>query len=51
MTICEIKDGLKPVQRRALLTMYENKLYPGKRSKSAQVVGDTLKKYHQQNCI
>ena len=42
----EIKDGLKPVQRRILLTMYENRLTPGKRSKSAQVVGDTLKKYH-----
>jgi DNA gyrase subunit A len=44
--ICEIKDGLKPVQRRALITMHDNKLYPGKRSKSAQVVGDILKKYH-----
>ena len=45
--ILEIKDGLKPVQRRILLAMYENKLYPGKLSKSAQVVGDVLKIYHQ----
>lgn len=44
--ICDIKDGLKPVHRRILFAMYENKLFPGTRSKSAQVVGDVLKKYH-----
>ena len=44
--ISEIKDGLKPVQRRLLLAMYENKLYNGKRSKSSQIMGDVVKKYH-----
>ena len=44
--ISEIKDGLKPVQRRLLLSMYENKLYNGKRSKSSQIMGDVVKKYH-----
>lgn len=44
--ICEIKDSLKPVQRRILLTMYEQHLYNGKRSKCAQVVGEVVKKYH-----
>ena len=44
--IPEIKDGLIPVQRRILMTMYLAKLYPGKVSKSAQVVGDVLKYYH-----
>jgi DNA gyrase subunit A len=42
--ICEIKDGLKPVHRRILYTMYLDKLMPSKETKkSATVVGDVLK--------
>ena len=43
----EIRDGLKPVQRRILYAMYREGLTPGKKySKSAGVVGEVLKKYH-----
>jgi len=42
-----VEDGLKPVQRRILYTMYELGLSPDKpHRKSARVVGDTLGKYH-----
>ena len=42
-----VEDGLKPVQRRILFTMYENGIYPDKSyKKSARVVGDCLGKYH-----
>lgn len=42
-----IKDGLKPVQRRIIYTMKEASLYPNSPFvKSISVVGDTLKKYH-----
>ena len=42
-----IEDGLKPVQRRILYTMWELKMDPDKpHRKSARVVGDTLGKYH-----
>ena len=42
-----IEDGLKPVQRRILYTMWEMKMDPDKpHRKSARVVGDTLGKYH-----
>jgi len=42
-----VEDGLKPVQRRILYTMYELGLTPDKPyRKSARVVGDTLGKYH-----
>ena len=44
--ICEIKDGLKPASRRILMIMFEQKLYNGKRTKSSQVIGELLKKYH-----
>lgn len=44
--ICDIKDGLKPVHRRMLYTMYMNKLFPGKEAKCAQVVGDVMKHFH-----
>jgi DNA gyrase subunit A len=45
--IPDIKDGLKPVHRRALYSMYEtgtawNKSY----KKSARIVGDVIGKYH-----
>ncbi|GAB4487180.1 MAG: DNA gyrase subunit A [Thermodesulfovibrionales bacterium] len=43
----EVRDGLKPVQRRILYAMYSEGLLPGKKySKSAGVVGEVLKKYH-----
>lgn len=44
----DIRDGLKPVQRRILYAMYENlRLYPDKRyRKSATVVGEVMGKYH-----
>lgn len=42
-----VEDGLKPVQRRVLYTMYEMGLKPdGPFKKSARVVGDCLGKYH-----
>lgn len=42
-----MEDGLKPVQRRILYTMWELKMDPDKpHRKSARVVGDTLGKYH-----
>ncbi len=43
----EIRDGLKPVQRRILYAMFREGLLPGKKySKCAGVVGEVLKKYH-----
>jgi DNA gyrase subunit A len=43
----EVRDGLKPVQRRILYAMFREGLLPNKRySKSAGVVGEVLKKYH-----
>ncbi|NTU43739.1 MAG: DNA gyrase subunit A, partial [Nitrospirales bacterium] len=43
----EVRDGLKPVQRRILYAMFREGLLPGKKySKSAGVVGEVLKKYH-----
>ena len=42
-----VEDGLKPVQRRILFSMYEQGLTPDKPyKKSAKVVGDCLAKYH-----
>ncbi len=42
-----IEDGLKPVQRRILYTMWELKNDPDKPyKKSARIVGDTMGKYH-----
>lgn len=43
----DVKDGLKPVQRRILYAMFREGLLPGKKfSKCAGVVGEVLKKYH-----
>src|SRR5881227_2919812 len=44
----EVRDGLKPVQRRILYAMYQNlRLTAGTRArKSAAVVGEVLGKYH-----
>ncbi len=43
----DVRDGLKPVQRRILYAMYREGLLPGKKySKCAGVVGEVLKRYH-----
>jgi len=44
----DIRDGLKPVQRRILYAMFTNlNLYPdGRHRKSATIVGETMGKYH-----
>ncbi|MDY5968571.1 MAG: DNA gyrase subunit A [Bacteroidales bacterium] len=43
----EVRDGLKPVQRRILYGMNENGiLYGGPTKKSARIVGDVMGKYH-----
>ena len=42
-----VEDGLKPVQRRILFTMFELGVSPDKpHKKSARIVGDCLGKYH-----
>ena len=42
-----VEDGLKPVQRRILYTMFEMGLTPDKpHKKSARIVGDCMGKYH-----
>ena len=43
----DVRDGLKPVQRRILFSMIELGLEPSKpHRKSARIVGDTMGKYH-----
>ncbi len=43
----DVRDGLKPVQRRILYAMKELSLSPDKpHRKSARIVGDTMGKYH-----
>ena len=43
----DVRDGLKPVQRRILYAMHELALSPDKpHRKSARIVGDTMGKYH-----
>ena len=43
----DVRDGLKPVHRRILFSMYENGLTSDKKhKKSATCVGDVLGKYH-----
>jgi DNA gyrase subunit A len=43
----DVRDGLKPVHRRILYSMYENGIvHSAKFRKSATVVGDVLGKYH-----
>ncbi len=45
--IPDVRDGLKPVQRRVLYAMEELRLNPDKpHRKSARIVGDTMGKYH-----
>lgn len=43
----DVRDGLKPVQRRILYSMHENNMYYGSAfKKSARIVGDVMGKYH-----
>ena len=43
----DVRDGLKPVHRRILYTMYENGLTPDKAyRKAADTVGSVLGRYH-----
>ena len=43
----DVRDGLKPVHRRILFSMYENGFTPDKAyKKSARIVGDVMGKYH-----
>lgn len=43
----DVRDGMKPVHRRILYTMYENSLYPDKAyRKCADTVGSVLGRYH-----
>jgi DNA gyrase subunit A len=43
----DVRDGLKPVHRRALYGMHDLGVYPGKPyKKSARIVGDVIGKYH-----
>ena len=45
--IPDVRDGLKPVHRRILFSMSEQKIGPGSaHKKCARVVGDVLGKYH-----
>ena len=43
----DVRDGLKPVHRRILYSMYESGFLPSKKYvKSSRVVGDVMGKYH-----
>src|SRR5437660_10862866 len=43
----DVRDGLKPVQRRILMAMHDLNLTPtSQRMKSAKVTGDTSGNYH-----
>ncbi len=43
----DVRDGLKPVQRRIIYAMFDRGILPdGAFSKSAKVVGDVIGKYH-----
>ncbi len=46
--IPDVRDGLKPVARRILFTMFHELrlMYEGRHRKSAKVVGDVIGKYH-----
>ena len=48
--LSDYRDGLKPVQRRIIYSMYDNNQFldahNGKTYKSARIVGDTMGKYH-----
>ena len=43
----DVRDGLKPVQRRILYTMWRERLFPdAKHRKCAKIVGDVMGSYH-----
>lgn len=42
----DVRDGLKPVQRRAIYDMFELGATGNRRMKSAKIVGDTMGAYH-----
>ncbi|MBR6763327.1 MAG: DNA gyrase subunit A, partial [Clostridia bacterium] len=43
----DVRDGLKPIHRRILFTMYNNNLLPERAyRKSASTVGDVMGNYH-----
>jgi len=43
----DVRDGLKPVQRRILFSMWESRLHPDRPvRKCAAAVGEVMKKYH-----
>ena len=42
----EIRDSLKPVQRRALYDMFDLGVHYGKARKSARITGDTIGRFH-----
>ena len=43
----EVRDGLKPAQRRILYAMYKlNNVHTQPTKKSARIVGETIGKYH-----
>src|SRR2546429_8319800 len=43
----DVRDGLKPVHRRVLYSMWENRLYPDRSYvKCSRVVGDVMGNYH-----
>ena len=43
----DVRDGLKPVQRRIIYSMFENNINPGSaHRKSSKVVGDVMGNYH-----
>jgi DNA gyrase/topoisomerase IV subunit A len=44
--IPDIKDGLKPVQRRIIYDMYKLGAFDNHNMKSGLIVGDTMGKYH-----
>ena len=47
----DVRDGLKPVQRRVLYSMIELNNGPDKpHRKCARIVGDTMGKYHPRAC-
>ena len=47
----DVRDGLKPVHRRILYSMYEAGMTADKpHKKSARVVGDVMARYHPTGC-
>lgn len=45
--IPDVRDGLKPVQRRIIFSMYKNNMFFSKPTKKcARIVGDVIGKYH-----